>query len=457
MNIDLLFFEPGFEKKEKFINDQEKFEEYISTHSYEGKSNELLFLPASMSLNNNKTLLIGCEDISQNNKELLELGYSIGNKLKQDCNLNILNFQGETEPIVLGILLSQYNFDKYQSDKKEMVEISFNDSLESESSLDKRDSLFWVKDLINTPAFDRSPEYFIEEVEKITSDKDIEVEVHNKDWLEKNNFGGVLGVAQGSERKPYFLIGSYKPDAEIQIALIGKGVLFDSGGLSLKSPSGMETMKTDMSGAATAWGAISLLAKNNIDVGLTVYTPLVENMPSGSAIRPGDVLTTRNGKTIEVLNTDAEGRLIMADALAYAAEKKPNMICDVATLTGAAVAALGLDVGALFSNDSELESLFMRSCEKSLESYHPLPLYENYKKLIESDIADMKNTGGRYGGAITAALILEEFINDCKWIHLDIAGPARSDNRKGATGFGVLSLYEFFKTLSTDLPENFQL
>jgi len=177
-------------------------------------------------------------------------------------------------------------------------------------------------------------------------------------------------------------------------------------------------------------------------------------MPSGSAIRPGDVLTVRNGKTIEVLNTDAEGRLIMADALAYAAEKKPDIICDVATLTGAAVGALGLDIGAIFSNNFQLQSEFMKASEKSLEPYHPLPLYSDYKKLIESDIADMKNTGGRYGGAITAALLLEEFIDDNKWIHLDIAGPARSDNRKGATGFGVLSLYEFFKNVSIGLPEN---
>ena len=454
MNIDLLFFDTTFEKKEEFIDNQNQFGEYISTHSFEGKSNELLFLPPSMSIMSNKTLLVGCEDITNNNRELLELGYSIGSKLKENCELNILNFQGKTEPIILGILLSKYNFDKYQSDNNNKVEINFNDSLETESSLQKRDSLFWVKDLINTPAFDRSPEYFIEQVELITSNKDIKVDVHNKDWLQKNNFGGVLGVSQGSVREPYFLVGQYNPDAEIQIALIGKGVLFDSGGLSLKSPSGMETMKTDMSGAATAWGTINLLAQNNIPVGLTVYTPLVENMPSGSAIRPGDVLTTRNGKTIEVLNTDAEGRLIMADALAYAAEKKPDIICDVATLTGAAVAALGLDVGALFSNDSELESLFMRASEKSLESYHPLPLHVDYKKLIESDIADMKNTGGRYGGAITAALILEEFIDGNKWIHLDIAGPARSDNRKGATGFGVLGLYEFFKLMSTDLPES---
>ncbi len=454
MNVDLLLFDSSFDKKEEFINNQENFEEYISTHSFEGNAKELLFLPPSLSINNNKTLLIGCQDITDDNKELLELGYSIGSKLKDNCELNILNFKGETDPIILGILLSQYNFDKYQSEGKDKIEITFNAALHSESLIVKRDALFWVKDLINTPAFDRSPEYFIEQVEAISSNKEINLEICNKEWLEKNNFGGVLGVAQGSVRDPYFLIGQYNPDAKVQIALIGKGVLFDSGGLSLKSPSGMETMKTDMSGAATAWGVINLVAENKIDIGLTVYTPLVENMPSGSAIRPGDVLTTRNGKTIEVLNTDAEGRLIMADALAYAAEKKPDIICDVATLTGASVVALGLDVGAIFSNDYELQSLFIKASEKSLESYHPLPLYSDYKKLIESDIADMKNTGGRYGGAITAALILEEFIDQNKWIHLDIAGPARSDNRKGATGFAVLSLYEFLKSVSTGLPEN---
>ena len=454
MNIDLLFFESSFTNKEEFINNKEKFEEYISTHSFEAKANELLFLPPSLVINNNKTLLVGCEDISEENIELLELGYTIGNQLKDDCELNIINFKGEKEPIMLGILLSQYNFDKYKSDSKDKIKITFNDSLESESLQVKRDVLFWVKDLINTPAFDRSPEYFIEQVESISLNKEIKLEINDKEWLEQNNFGGVLGVSQGSVREPYLLIGKYNPDAKVQVALIGKGVLFDSGGLSLKSPSGMETMKTDMSGAATAWGAINLVAQNKIDVGLTVYTPLVENMPSGSAIRPGDILTTRNGKTIEVLNTDAEGRLIMADALAYAAEKKPDVICDVATLTGAAVAALGLDVGALFSNDPELESTFMKATKKSLEPYHPLPLYSDYKNLIESDIADMKNTGGRYGGAITAALILEEFIDGNKWIHLDIAGPARSDNRKGATGFGVLSLYEFFKLVSTNHPES---
>ena len=149
------------------------------------------------------------------------------------------------------------------------------------------------------------------------------------------------------------LVGKYNPEANYQVSLIGKGVLFDTGGYSLKSPAGMETMKTDMSGAASAWGVINIIARTNQDIGLTVYTPIVENMVSGSAIRPGDVLKTRNGKTIEVMNTDAEGRLIMADALAYASESKPDIICDVATLTGAAYVALGVDIGAVFSNNKK--------------------------------------------------------------------------------------------------------
>ena len=210
----------------------------------------------------------------------------------------------------------------------------------------------------------------------------------------------------------------------------------------------METMKTDMTGAASAWGVINLVARSNIDIGLTVYTPIVENMISGSAIRPGDVLVTRNGKTIEVMNTDAEGRLIMADALAFASEKNPDLICDIATLTGASYVALGLDIGATLSNNADLETKFIESAKEIHEIFHSLPLFDGYRKLIDSDLADMKNTGGRFGGAITAALLLKEFIGDNDWVHLDIAGPARSDNRKGATGFGVLSLYEFFKNLN---------
>ena len=344
-------------------------------------------------------------------------------------------------------MYSQYKFNEYKSEDDSTInEIVFKDLDTLENKL-KQNSIFWVRDLINTPALDKSPEAFIDKVNNLVDSSGIKVEVYDKEWLEENNFGAVLGVGKGSERPPYFLVGKYNPDAKYQIALIGKGVLFDSGGYSLKSPSGMETMKTDMSGAASAWGVINLVARTNQKIGLTVYTPIVENMVSGSAIRPGDVLKTRNGKTIEVMNTDAEGRLIMADALAFASEAKPDLICDIATLTGASYVALGLDIGAILSNNREIEKKFIESSENIGEHFHPLPLFDQYRKLIDSDIADMKNTGGRFGGAITAALLLREFIGDNNWIHLDIAGPARSDNRKGATGFGVTSLYEFMKNL----------
>ena len=451
MKIDILFFNKKFENKDKFIVDSEIFSEYITTHGFEGKPKDLLLMPPSLSSRGNETILASSEDIEST--DLLELGYLIGKKIKSSVTIEIINFEGNIELLIQGIMFSEYSFDSYKTkETKESIEINFSENLDTQSNELKKEAVFWVRDMINTPPLDKTPEFFIENIKNLNTD--INLEIHDEKWLEENNFGAVLGVAKGSERKPYFLVGEYNKEADFQIALIGKGVMFDSGGLSLKSPAGMETMKTDMAGAATAWGVMSLISKHKINIGLTVLTPVVENMPSGSAIRPGDVLTARNGKTIEVLNTDAEGRLIMADALAYASEKKPDLICDVATLTGASYVALGLDIGAIFSNNEDIENIFIKSTEKSGEEFYPLPLHGGYKKLIESDIADMKNTGGRFGGAITAALLLENFVEDLDWVHLDIAGPARASNRKGATGFSVLTLFEFFKDLSKNHPES---
>ena len=451
MKIDILFFNKKFENKDKFIVDSEIFSEYITTHGFEGKPKDLLLMPPSLSSRGNETILASSEDIEST--DLLELGYLIGKKIKSSVTIEIINFEGNIELLIQGIMFSEYSFDSYKTkETKESIEINFSENLDTQSNELKKEAVFWVRDMINTPPLDKTPEFFIENIKNLNTD--INLEIHDEKWLEENNFGAVLGVAKGSERKPYFLVGEYNKEADFQIALIGKGVMFDSGGLSLKSPAGMETMKTDMAGAATAWGVMSLISKHKINIGLTVLTPVVENMPSGSAIRPGDVLTARNGKTIEVLNTDAEGRLIMADALAYASEKKPDLICDVATLTGASYVALGLDIGAIFSNNEDIENIFIKSTEKSGEEFYPLPLHGGYKKLIESDIADMKNTGGRFGGAITAALLLENFVDDLDWVHLDIAGPARASNRKGATGFSVLTLFEFFKDLSENHPES---
>ena len=445
MKIDILFLNNEMNGHDEYF-DNDLFQEYCETHSFEGKKNQILSVPPSYSKSENLTFIVG---LGENKEDInfYDLGTLIGSKINSDAEINFLNIVEDTDLIIDGILYVQYKFNNYKSEDDSSVNnITFQDLDSSENEI-KKNSVFWVRDLINTPALDKSPEEFINKVRELVDSSGIEVEVYDQKWLEENNFGGVLGVGKGSDRPPYFLVGKYNSKAKYQVSLIGKGVLFDTGGYSLKSPAGMETMKTDMSGAASAWGVINIIARTNQDIGLTVYTPIVENMVSGSAIRPGDVLKTRNGKTIEVMNTDAEGRLIMSDALAFAAETNPDLICDIATLTGASYVALGLDIGAIFSNNSDLEKKFIESAKNTNENFHPLPLFDGYRNLIDSDLADMKNTGGRFGGAITAALLLKEFIGENDWIHLDIAGPARSDNRKGATGFGVLSLYEFFKNL----------
>ena len=445
MKIDILFLNNEMNGHDEYF-DNDLFQEYCETHSFEGKKNQILSVPPSYSKSENLTFIVGLGE-SKEDINFYDLGTLIGSKINSDAEIKFLNVMEDTNLIIDGILYAQYKFNNYKSEDDSSVNnITFQDLDSSENEI-KKHSVFWVRDLINTPALDKSPEEFINKVRELVDSSGIEVEVYDQKWLEENDFGGVLGVGKGSDRPPYFLVGKYNSKAKYQVSLIGKGVLFDTGGYSLKSPAGMETMKTDMSGAASAWGVINIIARTNQDIGLTVYTPIVENMVSGSAIRPGDVLKTRNGKTIEVMNTDAEGRLIMSDALAFAAETNPDLICDIATLTGASYVALGLDIGAIFSNNSDLEKKFIESAKNTNENFHPLPLFDGYRNLIDSDLADMKNTGGRFGGAITAALLLKEFIGENDWIHLDIAGPARSDNRKGATGFGVLSLYEFFKNL----------
>ena len=448
MNIKVFFVENDDLFLENELENIDLVKELIQLNGFSSKSNEIIFLPSECIKDYDSALLVGLEGCSKNS-DYLDIGLKIGESLSQNAKLTFVNSSKlNLYHVEYGIYLSQYNFDEFKSEQQDLLNIEIESDNNSDEIKRKIKSVFWVRDLVNYPSMTKSPKFFIEKVEQLISNLEIKLTVHDHDWLEKNNFGGVIGVGQGSERKPKFLIGEFNPKAKTQIALIGKGVLFDSGGLSLKSPSGMETMKTDMTGAATAWGVMSLVASQELDIGLTVYTPLVENMPSGTAIRPGDVLTMRNNKTVEVLNTDAEGRLIMADALAYASEQNPDLICDVATLTGASYVALGLDIGAVFCNDDETLNRYLSANKNSHEKYHNLPLEESYKALIKSVIADMKNTGGRFGGAITAALLLEKFVNDIKWVHLDIAGPARSKESKSATGFGTIGLYNFFETFT---------
>ena len=455
MNIEVLLIENMDDVNAELINNYEVNKNLFQVNKFEAKKGQMFFLADSDNSEWSR-LIVGAKGCDSE-YDFVNLGAKIGKKIGKDCDIKLLqkNNVFDMYSIEFGLAISTYSFDEFKSEKTPNINFNVIDSEYSEEIQNKIRSIFWVRDMVNYPALTKSPDFFQQMVEDLINGLDINLTIFDKKWLLENNMGGVVGVAQGSERSPKFLVGEYNPEAKKQIALIGKGVLFDSGGLSLKSPSGMETMKSDMAGAATAWGIIALVAKQKLDIGLKVYTPIVENMPSGTAIRPGDVLKMRNGKTIEVMNTDAEGRLIMADALAYASESSPDIICDVATLTGAAYVALGVEIGAVFSNNNSTLDNFLNSNSDGFENYHSLPLEQSYKALIKSNIADMKNSGGRFGGAITAALLLEEFVNDIDWIHLDIAGPGRSRSSspvypEGGTGFGVLGYFNFLVEQSSN-------
>ena len=311
-----------------------------------------------------------------------------------------------------------------------------------------------ARDLVNEPPSSLTPGRFADAVVDRFSDVPaVAVEVWDEDRIVAERLGGLLGVARGSTQPPRFVRIDYRPSDPVEIdgrvphvALVGKGITFDSGGLSLKTATGMETMKTDMGGAAAVFGAVDAAAALGARIRITAFAPLTENMPGGSAVKPGDVLTTRSGKTIEVLNTDAEGRLVLSDALTLASEYEPDAIVDLATLTGAAVVALGKEIAGLLGNDEELIAEVHAAGDRAGEPNWSLPMPDDYRGHIDSEVADMRNVG-RPGqaGSIAAALLLREFVGDVPWAHLDIAGPARSDETsrylaKGGTGFGVRTL-----------------
>jgi leucyl aminopeptidase len=314
----------------------------------------------------------------------------------------------------------------------------------------------FARDLVNTPAGDMTPSVLAERVvDRLSGLDGTTVEVWGEARIAEERLGGVLAVARGSAEPPRLVRATYTPTAAQDggtvphVVLVGKGITFDSGGLSLKPPEGMMTMKTDMSGAAIVLAVISACGALHVPVKVSAIAPMTENMPGGRAQKPGDVFTARNGATVEVLNTDAEGRLVLADGLSLAAELSPDAIVDVATLTGAQVVALGTGIAAVLGNNESLMESLEAAGERTGERLWPLPLPDDYRDHIESEIADMKNIGRtREAGTIAGALLLARFVDGVPWAHLDIAGPARSEENsgylsKGATGFGVRALLDF--------------
>jgi leucyl aminopeptidase len=368
--------------------------------------------------------------------------------------------------VVEGFLLSGYRFDRYKRDRKPskvegLVLVGENAPKPAtwkpvlEGAADLTALVCAARDLVNEPPSVATPVFIAKHAERLAVETPgLKVEVWSGRRLEREGLTGLLAVARGTHEEPRFIQLRYTPDgARMRVALVGKGITFDSGGLSLKPPKSMETMKYDMAGAATVLSAVAAVAKLGLPIAVTAYAPATENLPGERAQKPGDVITFMNGKSAEILNTDAEGRIILADALALAAKAKPDVIVDLATLTGAARVALGTAYAAVLGNDQATIDGLIAAGKVVGEPLWQLPLAKEYKDEIRSPIADIKNVGGPEGGTITAALFLEEFVDGVKWAHLDIAGPAFAEKEstlssRGATAFGVRLLVEWLRGLA---------
>jgi len=313
-------------------------------------------------------------------------------------------------------------------------------------------AVYFTRDLVSAPANEMTPGIMAQKARSVARRKNVSCRVLDRAAMKKTGMNALLGVASGSAQEPKFIILEYSggKKGNAPIVLVGKGLTFDSGGISIKPAEKMDEMKTDMSGGAAVIGAVMAAADLRLPLNVVGLIPATENMPGGSALKPGDILKSYSGKTIEIVNTDAEGRLILADALSYASKFKPQAIIEIATLTGACVVALGDDVIGMLGTDEKLKSEISQAARESGELVWELPLWDIYSEQIKSDIADYKNSGGRAAGTITAAMFLSKFVGDFPWVHLDIAGPAwfekdRPYIPKGASGIPVRLLVEFLK------------
>ena len=431
----------------------------LEASGFEGKNGQTVTLPHADA---HAVLFVGMGDEASFGSIRSASGDAI-RSVKTERAISLLALAGvdeATRAVTEGSLLGGYQFRAYKTDDKALdataVDILGGVSEEMEAAVIDCEATILARDWVNTPAKDKSPEMLAGLVEEAATGTDVEVEIWDRTMIEEAKLGALLGVAAGSDRDPRVVIMKYRPEgATRHVALVGKGIIFDTGGLSLKTATFMEEMKDDMSGAAAVMAAVIGIAKRGLVVDVTVIAPLTDNAVGGDATRPGDVLRPVEGPTIEVLNTDAEGRLILADGLGLAKRYEPDLTIDVATLTGAAAVALGKQVAAVFASDSEVAQQVLGAANRVGEEFWELPLFRGYRKSIDSNIADIKNiSGGRYGGAIVAALFLAEYAGDRPWAHLDIAGPARREETtgehvKGASGVAVRTLIE----LAGDLAE----
>ncbi|MGD8962020.1 MAG: leucyl aminopeptidase [Desulfobacterales bacterium] len=394
----------------------------------------------------------------QSGLETIWIAVPVAEKLKMDS-------PDVVEAMMEGACLGNHIFDRYKKEKKKKPLKQINFCIKPQATVKLRTiaprvrtvcaGTILAREWISTPSNEKTPEQFTRSIVSQARKYNIKTRVLRVKELKQHQFGALLAVAAGSRSKPSLVILEHKPpNAKETLALVGKGVTFDSGGLNIKTGSGMAGMKADMSGAAVVAATLITQARLKSKTHVIGAIPIVENMPSGEATRPGDIVRSYAGKTIEIGNTDAEGRLILIDAMAYVVKKhKPKIMIDLATLTGACVVALGERIAGVFTSDDRLADAIQASGEKTHERCWPMPLPEDYKELLKSDFADINNMpSSRWGGAIAAALFLSEFSGDTRWAHIDIAGPAyiKKGNAycgPGGTGFGVRLLSDLIPKL----------
>ena len=401
-------------------------------------------------------------DVKQDLEPLRVNGFNVRQQLNKDAAKVVIVGNGEEAVAVAeGIELSNYQFLKYfkDADEKEYAlnqveivgEVTESRVIEMNNIIK---AVYWGRDMVNEPNSYLTAVQLAKELEEIAKEASIKVKVYQKEKIESLKMGGLLAVNKGSVVPPTFTVLEYKPNHprnEKPIVLVGKGVVYDTGGLSLKpTPNSMDLMKSDMGGAACMAGAIYAAALNQLDLHIIALIPATDNRPGGDAYAPGDVVTMYDGTTVEVLNTDAEGRMILADAIAYANQYEPALIVNAATLTGAALVAAGVRASCMMSNaGEEINGQLKTAGNEVYERLVELPLWDDYKEQLKSSVADLKNIGGSYAGTITAGKFLEHFTT-YPFVHLDIAGPAFTttpENYKGlgGTGVGIRLLNQFFK------------
>lgn len=449
----------------------------LSSERAEGGVGEVVAVPVTVAGHFVRALLVGLGDGSPVAHR--RAGAALARKLR-GASTAVLSVAPEPDPadapelsrlreLTEGLLLASYTFTLSAAGEnprtappgevviadRDLPDARIDTALDAASTFARAVAL--ARDVVNMPASTKSPQWLAEQAERVAAESGFRVRVRTEEALGADGFGGILAVGAGSARPPRLIEMTYEPEAARRhVVLIGKGITFDSGGLSLKPNDNMTLMKTDMAGGGAVLGVMSALRELRVPVRVTGLIPAAENMPSGSAQRPGDVIKHYGGRSVEVFNTDAEGRLVLADALAYACDSlAADTVVDVATLTGAATTALGRTHGALYATDDDLAAGLLAAGEAGGDRLWRMPLVADYRDALDSDIADLSHIArtNYSGGSVIAALFLREFVGETPWAHLDIAGPARASSdehelTKGGTGFGVRALLRWLTSAS---------